>query len=159
MLETLSTYVESFCLKYNCTSPTRQQYSSKFNKCSTVLFVYPFRIRGRDSAPDGRGWGVPTYPFKIMEHGRVRGTYLPLQNYGTWCPVGYLPTYPLGIAERWHRNLPSLAKEWNPGSRLKTTYKIRYMFGFSVRACRPHAGDAARAARGRHTVCRRLSNK
>ena len=26
-----------------------------------------------------------------------------------------VPTYPLGIAERWHRNLPSLAKERNPG--------------------------------------------
>jgi hypothetical protein len=25
------------------------------------------------------------------------------------------PTLPLGIAERWHRNLPSLAKERNPG--------------------------------------------
>jgi hypothetical protein len=24
------------------------------------------------------------------------------------------PTLPLGIAERWHRNLPSLAKERNP---------------------------------------------
>ena len=26
------------------------------------------------------------------------------------------PTYPLGIAERRHRNLPSLAEEHNPGS-------------------------------------------
>jgi hypothetical protein len=26
-----------------------------------------------------------------------------------------VPTYPLGFAERWHRNLPSLAKERNPG--------------------------------------------
>ena len=25
-----------------------------------------------------------------------------------------VPTYPLGIAERWHRNLQSLAKERNP---------------------------------------------
>jgi hypothetical protein len=28
------------------------------------------------------------------------------------------PTYPLGIAERRHRNLPSLVKERNPGNRL-----------------------------------------
>jgi hypothetical protein len=27
------------------------------------------------------------------------------------------PTHPLGIAERWHRNLLSLAKERNPGAR------------------------------------------
>jgi hypothetical protein len=26
------------------------------------------------------------------------------------------PTYPLGIAERWHRNLPSLKKERNPAT-------------------------------------------
>ena len=26
-----------------------------------------------------------------------------------------VPTYPLGIAERWHRNLQSQAKERNPG--------------------------------------------
>ena len=38
-----------------------------------------------------------------------------LRNMG---PRG-VPTYPLGIAERWHRNLPSLAKERNPGSKVK----------------------------------------
>ena len=27
------------------------------------------------------------------------------------------PALPLGIAERWHRNLPSLAKERNPAER------------------------------------------
>jgi hypothetical protein len=30
-----------------------------------------------------------------------------------------VPTYPLGIAERWHRNLPSLAKKQNPGDEVK----------------------------------------
>jgi hypothetical protein len=30
---------------------------------------------------------------------------------------GGVPTYPLGIAERWHHNLPSLAKERNPEPR------------------------------------------
>ena len=37
-----------------------------------------------------------------------------LRNMGPWG----VPTYPLGIAERWHRNLHSLAKERNPGRRL-----------------------------------------
>jgi hypothetical protein len=27
-----------------------------------------------------------------------------------------VPTYPLGIAERWHHNQPSLVKERNPGA-------------------------------------------
>ena len=36
-----------------------------------------------------------------------------LRNMG---PRG-VPTYPLGIAERWHRNLPSRAKERNPDNK------------------------------------------
>ena len=39
-------------------------------------------------------------------------THAELRNTG---PRG-VPTYPLGIAERWHRNLPSLEKERNPGN-------------------------------------------
>jgi hypothetical protein len=39
-----------------------------------------------------------TYPPRITEHGAVGGSDLPL-----------------GIAKRRHRNLPSLAKERNPG--------------------------------------------
>jgi hypothetical protein len=41
-----------------------------------------------------------TYPYRTAAGGTRR------------YPV---PTYPLGIAERWHRNLPSPAKERNPG--------------------------------------------
>jgi hypothetical protein len=40
--------------------------------------------------------GGPTYPPRIREHGALGS-----------------PTYSLGIAERWHRNLPSLAKKRN----------------------------------------------
>jgi hypothetical protein len=39
----------------------------------------------------------PTHPPRITEYGAPGG-----------------PTHPPGIAERWHRNLPSLAKERNP---------------------------------------------
>ena len=45
-----------------------------------------------------RGGG--TYPYRITEHGAAGGTDLPL-----------------GIAERWHRNLPSLVKERNPADK------------------------------------------
>ena len=38
---------------------------------------------------------------------------------------GYLPTYPLGIVERRHRNIPSLAKERNP-RRAKFTVDLAY---------------------------------
>jgi hypothetical protein len=41
-----------------------------------------------------------------------------LSLYGTWGRGGYLPSYPLGIAERRHYNLPSLAKERNPAGQI-----------------------------------------
>jgi hypothetical protein len=61
----------------------------------------------RTAVPEG--YGVPTYPFRVMEHDRARrgptypprikyGTWpraegdLPLQNYGTWGRGGYRPT-------------------------------------------------------------------
>jgi hypothetical protein len=58
---------------------------------------------------------VPTYPFRITEHGRARrGTY-PFRFTEHEAPGGtYLPSG-TGIAERRHCNLPFLAKERNPG--------------------------------------------
>jgi hypothetical protein len=48
-----------------------------------------------------------------------------LRNMG---PRG-VPTYPLGIAERWHRNLPSLAKERNPVHARKIVLTKKNLYG------------------------------
>jgi hypothetical protein len=96
-----------------------------------LLPTYPPRIMGQ-GAPGGSDLPPQNYGTwyreaaelqresgeirKFEQHDRARsGTYLPLQNYGTWGRGGSWGTDPLGIAERWHRNLPSLAKERNPG--------------------------------------------
>jgi hypothetical protein len=90
--------------------------------------TYPSRITEHGAGNQRKYSGDQVEEGKLRNRttrGGVR-TYLPLQNYGTWPRAeGYLPTpselwnmmpqgvptYPLGIAERWHRNLPSLAKE------------------------------------------------
>jgi hypothetical protein len=51
--------------------------------------------------------------------------------------------YPLGIAERWHRNLPSLAKEQNPGREARNAR--RYASSIAA-AHKTHAG-------GHHVLC------
>jgi hypothetical protein len=50
-------------------------------------------------------YAVWIYAPQNYEHGAAGGTDL---------------QYPLGIAERWHRNLPSLAKERNPAAHMHT---------------------------------------
>jgi hypothetical protein len=65
-----------------------------------------------------------------------------LRNMG---PRG-VPTYPLGIAERWHRNLQSLAKERNPAFRGLP----RFNFGVGRRIGRGLAASAQPTGATRH---------
>jgi hypothetical protein len=89
-------------------------------RASHPALYMPIASQGFVPLPGMVGYGAtvwnpsPTHPPRITEHDAPGGSDPPPQNYGTWCPGGG-PTHPPGIAERWPRNLLSLAKERNPG--------------------------------------------
>jgi hypothetical protein len=104
--------------------------------------------------------GISYLPTPTELRNIVPRGYLPIpQNYGTWCRESvelhrdsgeiskstehdraWRGTYPLRITERRHRNLPSLAKERNPGgdARSNNTECLGVTFKTSIekfRAC------------------------
>ena len=55
-----------------------------------------------------------------------------------------VPTYPrVGIAERWHRNLPSLARERNPGLGSSNLFAVKSRLRRSNRHLYPYVGTGA----------------